>query len=136
MRAYRKQSPVVKAMKETFSEGVNGAKKGIKEELGKIAVVVQILAPVVLCAVGVQWYVMLVFSALLYVITKYLSELSYKLNNITHRGIPVPEKRFTSISSEDGTVNLDEVDAEQAILYLCEVEDYLEMKGLLKHGRT
>lgn len=134
MRARRKQTPVKRAMRETLSEGVKSFKKNFKEELGKIAVIIQIMLPAVFCFAGLQWYAVLILCALLWIMTKYISELSYKLNNITQKGIPVPEKRYTKVG-EDGEISLEEVDAEEAILYLCEIEDYLEMKGLIKHGK-
>lgn len=44
-------------------------------------------------------------------------------------GVPVPLKRFTRESADGVTVSKDEL--EDAIMYLCDVENYLESEGLL-----
>ena len=52
--------------------------------------------------------------------------------NKTGRGttVPVPEKRFTDVS-EDGEVSIEHDRVQELILYVADVEDYLERKGLL-----
>lgn len=43
--------------------------------------------------------------------------------------IPVPRKRYTV--EKEGSVQVREDEVEEVILYMCDVEDYLERKGLL-----
>jgi hypothetical protein len=43
--------------------------------------------------------------------------------------VPVPQKRFTEISDDEVTVEHERV--QEMILYVADVEDYLERKGLL-----
>lgn len=62
-----------------------------------------------------------------------ISSFLHRLANKNNRGdsVPVPRKRFTEIEEEmDGyTINQDDIN--EIILYLGEVEDYLEKKRLL-----
>lgn len=44
--------------------------------------------------------------------------------------VPVPAKRFTEIS-EDGEVSVEVSRTQELILYVADLEDYLERKGLL-----
>lgn len=44
--------------------------------------------------------------------------------------IPVPEKRFTEIS-EDGEVNIENDRVQELILYLADLEDWMERKDIL-----
>lgn len=44
--------------------------------------------------------------------------------------VPTPEKRFTEIS-DDGEVSVDRERLNELLLYVADVEDYLERKGLL-----
>lgn len=44
--------------------------------------------------------------------------------------VPVPEKRFTSID-DDGEVSVEHRRLQELILYIADVEDWLEKKGML-----
>lgn len=44
--------------------------------------------------------------------------------------IPVPNERFTEIS-EDGEVSVNYERLQEMLIYMADLEDYLEMKGLL-----
>lgn len=61
-------------------------------------------------------------------ITYYLREAA----NAMHKGsrIPVPEKRFTTVS-EDGEVSINQDRLQELILYVGDIEDWFERKGWL-----
>lgn len=44
--------------------------------------------------------------------------------------VPIPDKRFTSID-EDGEVSIEYDRTQELILYMADLEDYLERKGLI-----
>lgn len=63
---------------------------------------------------------------------------SYFFNLIANRfgkgiDIPVPEKRFT-VEEEDGEVTIEKKRLQELILYVDDVENWLERKKLLRNG--
>lgn len=60
-----------------------------------------------------------------------VSSFIHRYANMKNKGdsIPVPKKRFTETMEDGYSINQDEVN--EVILYVGEVEDYLERKGLL-----
>lgn len=115
---------------QTLAELVATLKYGIVEELDKIAVIIQILIPVVIANTSLSIPGMIVVSCLLVMVTKYIKEVGYKLNHVTDRGFPIPIRRFTKIDNDE-FVDIKEEDIQEAVQYLCDVENYLKSKGLL-----
>lgn len=75
-------------------------------------------------ATGGELFIPVIFV----VITYYLKSSANKLGKgIT---VPVPEKRFTQVD-DDGEVNVENRRVQELILYLADLEDWLERKGLL-----
>lgn len=62
------------------------------------------------------------------VITYYLRSMANKLRKGIK--IPLPEKRFTEID-EDGEVSIEHSRLQELILYIADLEDWLERKGLI-----
>ena len=115
---------------QTFAELFAALKYGFIEELDKIAIVIQILMPIVIAKTDLSISEMLLVSLGLVVLVKYIKEVGYKLNHVTERGFPIPMKRYTEID-ENGFIGIKETETQEAILYLCDVEDYLKSKGWL-----
>lgn len=46
--------------------------------------------------------------------------------------IPIPEKRFTELGEEDGEYTVETNRIEEMILYMSNLEDWMQRKGLLK----
>lgn len=126
----KRKGRVSETLIQTLAELVATLKYGIIEELDRIAVIIQILIPVVIANTSLSIPGMIVVSCLLVMATKYIKEVGYKLNHVTDRGFPIPIRRFTDKDNE-GFVDIKEEDTQEAVLYLCEVEDYLKSKGLL-----
>ena len=80
-------------------------------ERGKIAFGGEIFVPIIFC-----------------VITYYIRSYANKIGKGTT--IPVPEKRFTEVD-DDGEVSIRNNRIQELILYLADLEDWLERKGLL-----
>lgn len=75
-------------------------------------------------ATGGELFIPMIFV----VITYYLKSSANKLGKgIT---VPVPEKRFTQVD-DDGEVNIENRRVQELILYVADLEDWLERKGLL-----
>lgn len=62
-------------------------------------------------------------QAICFVASKYL-----KYSEVEDTGFPVPAKRFTS-ESKDGEVSVERSRLQEMILYVSEVEDWLESSG-------
>lgn len=58
-----------------------------------------------------------------FITTKYL-----KYSEVEDKGFPVPVKRFTS-ESRDGEVSIENRRLQEMIIYVCDVEDWLESSG-------
>ena len=126
----KKYNKVSFAMSLTLQEMLKGLKYAIIEELDKIATVRQIVIPIVILNVTDNIFAMLSLSILFTIFARYVKEVGYKLNNVTDRGFPIPVHRFTK-RDEQGFVDIQDEDVEEALLYLCDVEDYLKRKGML-----
>lgn len=59
----------------------------------------------------------------------YMKEISNRCNKGTR--IPIPHKRFTEVDLESGEVNVRQDRLQEMILYLADLEDWLERKGWL-----
>lgn len=81
------------------------------EERGRIAFGGELFIPIVFC-----------------VVTYYVRSYANKIGKGTT--IPVPEKRFTEVD-DDGEVSVRNSRIQELILYLADLEDWFERKGLL-----
>lgn len=115
---------------QTFGELLATFKYGLIEELDKVAVVLQILIPIVIARTDLSIPKMLLVSCVLVVCVKYIREVGYKLNHVTERGFPIPLQRYTEVD-ENGFIGIKETETQEAILYLHDVEEYLKSKGWL-----
>ena len=75
-------------------------------------------------AIGGELLIPIIFC----VITYYLRSYANKIGKGTT--IPVPDKRFTEVD-DDGEVSIPNNRIQELILYLADLEDWLERKGLL-----
>lgn len=62
-------------------------------------------------------------QATCFIVSKYL-----KYSEVEDNGFPVPPKRFTS-ESRDGEVTVENSRLQEMIIYVCDVEDWLESSG-------
>lgn len=115
---------------QTLAELFATLKYGLVEELDKIAIVIQVLIPIVIAKMDLSTPKMLIVSCVLVICVKYIREVGYKLNHVTERGFPIPLQRFTD-RDENGFISIKEEETQEAMLYLCDVEDYLKSKGWL-----
>lgn len=75
-------------------------------------------------AVGGEIFVPLVFTIIVY----YLKSFANKLGKGTT--IPLPNKRFTEVD-DDGEVSVEHKRLQEMLLYVADLEDWLERKGLM-----
>ena len=115
---------------ETLFEMYNNAKYALIHELNKIAIFIQIIIPLILLKMNKNMIVLFIVSCVLTAFIYYIKEVGYKLNHTNERGFPVPVERFTKIDN-NGFVYIPENMTQNAILYLSDIEDYLESRGNL-----
>ena len=124
-----KNKRIMDILLRTLLELLLDIKYGFIESLDKIAIVVQVLIPVILSRMDCGIVIILILSILFTLSVKYIKEVSYKINNVTERGFPVPSRRYTNVD-ENGFIGVEEDLTQEAILYLFEVEEYIKRKGL------
>lgn len=126
----RRGNSILIVLLQTLSELLATFKYGLIEELDKIAIVIQILIPIVIARTDLSTPKMLLVSCVLVALVKYIKEVGYKLNHVTERGFPIPTQRYTEVD-ENGFIGIKETETQEAILYLYDVEEYLKSKGWL-----
>ena len=126
----KKGDSVHSVLWQTMKELLSAFKYGLIEELDKVAVVIQVLIPIVIARTDLSLVGMLLVSCILVICVKYIREVGYKLNHVTERGFPIPLQRYTK-QDENGFISIKEEETQEAMLYLCDVEDYLKSKGWL-----
>ena len=114
----------------TLLEMLNGIKHTVIEELGKIAVIIEVLIPVLLMKMNMGTTKTIIVSCLLIMLVRYIKEIGYKLNKTTERGFPIPSEPMIE-RDENGFVSIVEGKEQEAILYLDDVQEYLKSKGWL-----
>lgn len=127
----KEKNKICLVLLQTMLELFSTLKYGLIGELDKIAVIIQIFIPVAIVYFNTSIIKMLIISCILIIVTKYIKEVGYKLNHVTERGFPIPLERFTSVD-ENGFISIKDEEVHEAMIYLCEVEDYLKSKGWLK----
>lgn len=122
---------------EITIEALCGVGYFIKSNLRNFAIILNISLPYVMyfigqyvavnrqgIAVGGELFVPIVFIVLIF----YIKSTANKLGKGTT--IPLPDKRFTKVE-DDGEITIENKRVQELILYLADLEDWLERKGLL-----
>ena len=122
-----------KILKDTFTEIKISIVKFFKNNINFICNLIQFILPFLMFAVGKyignKFYLII---ALIILIIIFFIKSVYKQIVIKDRlsDFPIPSKRFTK--ETDGEVNMEESRLEELLLYVCDVEDWIEQKGLKK----
>ena len=107
----------------------------IKNNLMNFAIILNLILPYVMyclgqyvangtIVIGPEILIPILFAIVIY----YLKSSANKIGKgIT---IPVPDKRFTEVD-DDGEVNIEQNRLQELILYIADLEDWLERKGLM-----
>lgn len=116
----------------------NGIAYFVKCNLTNVAYILNLLLPFAAYFIGqrcaldrghitVGWEIAIPVAT--FVIVYYLRSLANKYGKGSH--VPVPKKRFTEVDEESGEVNVRNDRVQELVLYLADLEDWLERKGLL-----
>lgn len=109
----------------------------LKNNLRTFAMILEIVAPYIMyfigqrlatdrgmIAVGGEIFIPLIISIVIGLLRGSANRIGKGITT------PIPNKRFTTVS-EDGEVSIDNDRIQEVILYLADLEDWLERKGLL-----
>lgn len=138
MRIFKFVGKVTFDILQVIAEMLQDAAEVIVNNLYNVYKLIMFACPYLMLYLGVELYkqrgIFTIGGELFIPIAVWLlASLARRLANKNNRGdsIPVPRKRFTEIEEDvDGyTINQDDIN--EIILYLGEVEDYLEKKRLL-----
>lgn len=122
---------------ETIFEVFSNVGNFLKNHLVTIANLITVIIPYVMYVVGqdvanegkgfsIGWELIIPLMALLVVYT--LKSIANKIGKgIT---IPIPSKRFTEVD-DDGEVSIEVNRTQELLLYIADLEDWLERKGLM-----
>lgn len=112
---------------ETIVELISLTLYTVKKEYGKLLVLFQLLIPCLIVWLGTSGCWVLLYSVLLNLVLECIKRIANKLANQTADGFPMHEgRRYTRASG--GMVVIDQTKREEALLYLYEVEDYMERR--------
>ena len=122
---------------EIIAEAIKGISLFIANNLRNFANMLVLIAPYLMffvgqavykergyISVGGELFIPILFLIVVYIIRSFANKIG---KGIT---IPVPSKRFTEVD-DDGEVNIRQDRIQELILYVADLEDWLERKGLL-----
>lgn len=128
---------VLRIIAEITIDAVSSIGYFIKSNLRNFATILNIVLPYAMyfigqyvavsrkeIAVGCELFIPIIFIIIIF----YLKSTANKLGKGTT--IPIPDKRFTKVE-DDGEVTIENKRIQELILYLADLEDWLERKGLL-----
>lgn len=114
---------------QVLLELVDDMEKALSESIGKIAIVLQILIPVLIGIADATTWERIALSAGWTFIVVYMKRADLKLNRKEKGGFPLPPCKLTK-TDKNGFVDIVEGMEEIAIIYLSDLEEYIERKNL------
>lgn len=118
------------AVGSSFTETISQARNWLVERFEELKCIIYILLPYVLIKSHIGALESIVVTLVVVFILNFITRVKHKMRNETKDGFPISEYRYT-VKDTDGIVSIKEQDTHEAILYLCDVEDYLRRKGLI-----
>lgn len=121
-----------KVLKETLKQYISIARYTIGRNVDKIGIALQIVFPVLMIGLLKQYHVnvfiLLLISCALYVISRYLMTVGRVMRSEDEEGMPIPDERYTKVDNR-GFLWVEK--QQEAMAYLCDVENYLQRIGAL-----
>lgn len=118
------------AVASSSKETIVQARNWLVGHFEELICIIYIILPYVLIKSHIGALESIVVTLVVVFILNFITKVKHKLKNETKEGFPVSEYRYT-VKDTDGIVSIREQDTQEAILYLCDVEDYLRRKGLI-----
>lgn len=128
---------IIKIIKEALSDILDNARYFVENNLVVFASILNMLVPYIMYfigqdsvlsrgefAIGGEIFIPLFFAVVIYILKSVANKIG---KGVT---IPLPGKRFTEVD-DDGEVSIENKRVQELILYVADLEDWLERKGLL-----
>lgn len=137
LKVWRAIVKCVRIMGEITIEAINEVGYFLAVNFKYMAMLLQFAVPYIMYVLGQQLVTIrgymgyggeIFVPVVLFIIIGYMKEVSNRMRK--GRRVPVPEERFTDVSS-DGEVRVDEDRLQEMILYMADLEDWMERKGWL-----
>lgn len=128
---------MIRIFVEITAEAICSINYFIKSNLRNFATILNVMLPYVMYFIGqrvalakdgITIGIELIIPIAFIILTFYLNSTANKLGKGTT--IPLPDKRFTKVEDND-EVTIENQRLQELILYLADLEDWLERKGLL-----
>lgn len=124
-------------MKEVAEEAVHSVVYFVRHNIRHLSTIIELGTPYVMYLLGQNLALErgkfavgseLLIPVLLWIVASLIEKVANKLN----RGprIPKPVTRFTEVD-EDGVVSVEQDRVEEMLIYMADLEDYMERKGWL-----
>lgn len=118
------------AVASSSKETIVQARNWLVGHFEELICIIYIILPYVLIKRHIGALESIVITLAVVFILNFVTKVKHKLKNETKEGFPISEHRYT-VKDTDGIVSINEQDTQEAILYLCDVEDYLRRRGLI-----
>lgn len=118
------------AVASSTKETIVQARNWLVGHFEELICIIYIILPCVLIKSHIGELESIVVTLAVVSILNFITKVKHKLKNETKDGFPISEYRYT-VKDTNGIVSIREQDTQEAILYLCDVEDYLRRKGLI-----
>ena len=128
---------ILKVLIDVTMDAINNVTYFIKDNLLTFATILNVMIPYIMyfvgqdvainrgrILVGGELFLPIIFTVIIY----YLKSSANKIGKGI--SVPIPDKRFTEVS-DDGEVNIENKRIQELILYIADLEDWMERKGLL-----
>lgn len=111
----------------------------ISSNLRNVSIILRVILPYLMWYIGIKLYEQrgrfaiggeIFIPLIVFFITYYIRQYANRLGK--GEKIPVPEKRFTESGEDDGEYTVETSRLEEMIIYMSNLEDWLQRKGLLK----
>lgn len=117
---------------KTLKQYTSVARYTISRNLDKLGVILQIAFPVLMIGLIRQYninvFILLMTSCALYVISRYFMTVGHAMRSEDEEGMPIPDERYTRVDNR-GFLWVEK--QQEAMAYLCDVENYLQRIGVL-----
>ena len=118
------------AVASSANETIVQARNWLVGHFEELICIIYIVLPYALIKSHIGALESIVVTLVVVFILNFVTRVKHKMRNETKEGFPISEYRYT-VKDTDGIVSIKEQDTQEAILYLCDVEDYLRRKGLI-----
>lgn len=127
----------IRILIEIIIDSLLGIKYFVENNIRNFANIIQLILPFLMLYVGQvvavdRGYISFGSEILIPILVGFIIYLIRSFTNKIGKGItiPKPNKRFTEVD-DDGEVNIRQDRIQELILYMADLEDWLERKGLL-----